>query len=154
MIIRYVDTTTEHLVGPRSSRGAIQPRARERPAPRGVMMHGSMDVKLPPCPECKSELTYEDRGALICPECGHEWSADAVPPGEASLEVRDAHGTPLHDGDTVMVIKDLKIKGSSSVVKIGTKVKNIRLVEGDHDIDCKIPGIGAMGLRSQFVKKV
>src|SRR5690606_33318150 len=113
-----------------------------------------MDEKLPPCPECKSQLTYEDRGALVCPECGHEWSAETAATGEVTLDVRDAHGTPLQDGDTVMVIKDLQVEGSSSAVKAGTKVKNIGLVEGDRDIDCEIPGIGAMGLKSQFVKKV
>ncbi len=109
---------------------------------------------LPPCPKCLSALTYEDRGLYVCPECAHEWSGEApVAAGDQARVVRDAHGTVLQDGDTVTVIKDLKIKGSSSVVKVGTKVKNIRLVEGDHDIDCKIPGIGAMGLKSEFVKK-
>jgi protein PhnA len=109
---------------------------------------------LPPCPKCHCEYSYEDGLLLICPECGHEWAKD----GEASnadtgLQVSDSNGAPLKDGDTVVVIKDLKVKGSSSTVKIGTKVKNIRLVEGDHDIDCKIPGIGAMKLKSEFVKK-
>jgi protein PhnA len=108
--------------------------------------------ELPPCPECGSTYTYEDGTHLVCPECGHEWSATATE-GETAREVRDANGNPLQDGDTVTVIKDLKVKGSSSVVKVGTKVKNIRLVDGDHDIDCKIPGIGAMGLKSEFVKK-
>ena len=107
---------------------------------------------LPACPECSSVYSYEDRDQWVCPECGHEWqpgqSAD-----EAAPIVTDAHGNPLADGDTVTVIKDLKVKGSSSVVKVGTKVKNIRLVDGDHDIDCKIDGIGAMKLKSQFVKK-
>ncbi len=107
---------------------------------------------LPPCPECESVLTYEDGAMLICPECGHEWTAaPAAPAGEKVI--RDSVGNPLADGDTVTVIKDLKVKGSSLVVKRGTKVKNIRLVEGDHDIDCKIDGIGAMGLKSEFVKK-
>lgn len=109
--------------------------------------------QLPPCPACASIYTYEDGPLLVCPECAHEWN-----PQEASSEdtkvITDAHGQPLADGDTVTVIKDLKIKGSSSVVKVGTKVKNIRLVEGDHDIDCKIDGIGAMKLKSEFVKKV
>lgn len=111
---------------------------------------------LPPCPQCQSPYTYEDRALLVCPACAHEWSAAAAPKGDDSDAkiIRDAHGTPLQDGDTVTVIKDLKIKGTSDVVKIGTKVKNIRLVDGDHDIDCKIPGIGAMGLKSEFVKKV
>ena len=108
---------------------------------------------LPPCPNCASTYAYESDALLICPECGHEWSASAeVAEGEAVI--RDAVGNVLQDGDTVTVIKDLKIKGTSQVVKVGTKVKNITLVDGDHDIDCKIPGIGAMGLKSQFVKKV
>lgn len=111
---------------------------------------------LPPCPKCNSPYTYEDGPLLICPECAHEWSpsAEAETNAEAVKIVRDANGTELKDGDTVTVIKDLKIKGSSDVVKVGTKVKGIRLVDGDHDIDCKIPGIGPMGLKSQFVKKV
>lgn len=111
--------------------------------------------KLPPCPACGSEFTYEDSGMFICPECAHEWSA-AETVGEASdiRIIKDANGNVLQDGDTVTVIKDLKVKGSSLVVKVGTKVKNIRLVEGDHDIDCRIDGIGAMKLKSEFVKKV
>lgn len=108
---------------------------------------------LPPCPSCDSSFTYEDRDHLVCPECGHEWQAGEVPVTETGLVVKDAHGTVLQDGDTVTVIKDLKIKGSSLVVKVGTRVRNIRLVEGDHDIDCKIEGIGAMQLKSEFVKK-
>ncbi len=109
---------------------------------------------LPNCPKCNSEYTYEDGNMYICPECGHEWSKDAT----ANIEnqgkvVTDANGNPLADGDTVTVIKDLKVKGSSAVIKVGTKVKNIRLVDGDHDIDCKIPGIGAMQLKSEFFKK-
>ncbi len=110
---------------------------------------------LPSCPKCHSELTYEDDTLFICPECAHEWpkAGDQSAPTEVR-EVRDAVGNILKDGDTVTVIKDLKVKGSSSVVKVGTKVKNIRLVEGDHDIDCKIDGIGSMGLKSIFVKKV
>jgi protein PhnA len=110
-------------------------------------------MSLPPCPQCNSTLTYEDGSLLVCPECGHEWSATEAAAAEAARVVRDAVGNVLQDGDTVTVIKDLKVKGSSSVVKVGTKVKNIRLVEGDHDIDCKIDGIGAMGLKSEFVKK-
>ncbi len=109
---------------------------------------------LPKCPKCNSEYTYEDGNMYVCPECAHEWSKDA--PAESREEkrvVKDAFGTVLNDGDSVTVVKDLKIKGSSSVVKVGTKVKNIRLVEGDHDIDCKIDGIGAMSLKSEFVKK-
>lgn len=110
---------------------------------------------LPPCPVCNSAYTYEDETQLICPECAHEWSADAATPEQSSTigEIRDSVGNVLSDGDAVTVIKDLKVKGSSSVVKVGTKVKNIRLVEGDHDIDCKIDGIGAMSLKSAFVKK-
>ena len=106
---------------------------------------------LPACPQCQSAYTYEDGTQLVCPECGHEWSPAQAP--EAARVVRDAVGNVLQDGDTVTVIKDLKIKGSSLVVKVGTKVKNIRLTDGDHDIDCKIDGIGAMGLKSEFVKK-
>ena len=109
--------------------------------------------QLPPCPQCGSEFTYEDGVQLVCPECGHEWSEAEQANVEAGKVVRDANGNELQDGDTVTVIKDLKVKGSSSVVKVGTKVKNIRLVEGDHDIDCKIDGIGAMKLKSEFVKK-
>jgi protein PhnA len=108
---------------------------------------------LPNCPKCQSEYTYEDGLMYICPECAHEWTTE----GDASEEqkvVKDANGNILNDGDTVSVIKDLKVKGSSSVIKIGTKVKNIRLVEGDHDIDCKIDGFGAMQLKSEFVKKI
>lgn len=110
---------------------------------------------LPPCPQCGSTLTYEDGANLVCPECAHEWPL-AAPADPATAErrvVRDAVGNELKDGDSVVVIKDLKVKGSSTVVKVGTKVKGIRLVEGDHDIDCRIEGIGAMGLKSQFVKK-
>ncbi len=107
---------------------------------------------LPNCPECDSAYAYEDRGQYICPECAHEWSLQAEE-AEAEKVIKDANGNVLNDGDSVTVIKDLKVKGSSSVVKVGTKVKNIRLVEGDHDIDCKIDGIGAMKLKSQFVKK-
>jgi len=109
---------------------------------------------LPKCPKCGSEYTYEDRGMYVCPECAHEWTKEAVAESaDQKRVVRDAHGNVLNDGDTITVIKDLKIKGSSSVVKVGTKAKNIRLVEGDHDIDCKIDGIGAMQLKSEFVKK-
>ena len=111
---------------------------------------------LPNCPECNSEYTYEDGNMLVCPECAHEWSKDDTGAAATSDEkvFRDANGNELQDGDTVTVIKDLKVKGSSLVVKVGTKVKNIRLVDGDHDIDCKIDGIGAMKLKSEFVKKV
>jgi protein PhnA len=109
---------------------------------------------LPNCPECGSQYTYDDGSLYVCPECAHEWSKDAELVGEDdAVVIKDANGNVLNDGDTVTVIKDLKVKGSSSVVKVGTKVKNIRLVDGDHDIDCKIDGIGAMKLKSQFVKK-
>lgn len=108
--------------------------------------------ELPPCPQCQSPYTYEDGALLICPECGHEWSAEMAEEGAPAYV--DANGNTLNDGDTVTLIKDLKIKGSSQVIKVGTKVKNIRLVEGDHDIDCKVDGVGAMKLKSEFVRKV
>jgi protein PhnA len=109
----------------------------------------------PPCPECASPLAYEDGAHFVCPECAHEWPQLAAAQAPEQIRVvRDAMGNELKDGDSVTVIKDLKVKGSSTVVKVGTKVKGIRLVEGDHDIDCRIEGIGAMGLKSQFVKKV
>lgn len=109
---------------------------------------------LPSCPKCNSEFTYEDGGAYICPECAHEWPAQATAPaGEEQKVYRDSAGNVLQDGDTVTVIKDLKLKGSGGVIKMGTKVKNIRLVDSDHDIDCKIDGFGAMSLKSEFVKK-
>ncbi len=109
---------------------------------------------LPECPECGSTYTYEDGDRYVCPECAHEWAKDALS-GNADQEplVRDAHGNVLNDGDTVTLIKDLKVKGTSMVLKVGTKVKNIRIVAGDHDIDCKIEGVGAMQLKSEFVKK-
>jgi protein PhnA len=110
---------------------------------------------LPPCPQCQSVFTYEDGNQYVCPECAHEWSQEAaVDSAEQARVWKDANGNVLQDGDSVTVIKDLKIKGSSSVVKVGTKVKNIRLIDGDHDIDCKIDGIGAMQLKSEFVKKL
>ena len=110
--------------------------------------------QLPPCPKCASTYTYEDGGQLVCPECAHEWTPGAAEePAEAARVVRDAVGNVLADGDSVTVIKDLKVKGSSLVIKVGTKVRSIRLVEGDHDIDCKIDGVGAMQLKSEFVKK-
>lgn len=112
-------------------------------------------MSLPPCPSCQSVYTYEDGPNLVCPECGHEWSAQAgSATGEAVRVWRDASGNTLQDGDTVTVIKDLKPKGSGGVIKQGTKVKNIRLVDADHDIDCKIEGFGAMSLKSEFVRKV
>ncbi len=110
---------------------------------------------LPPCPKCNSEYTYEDGDQLICPECAHEWKAgENADAGDDARVIKDSVGNLLQDGDTITVIKDLKVKGSSLVVKVGTKVKNIRLVDGDHDIDCKIDGIGAMKLKSEFVRKV
>jgi protein PhnA len=108
---------------------------------------------LPNCPKCGSEYTYIDGAMYICPECAHEWATNSETAGDDGLVVKDAYGNLLQDGDSVTVIKDLKVKGSSQVVKVGTKVKNIRLVDGDHDIDCKIDGIGAMQLKSEFVKK-
>ncbi|WP_136634499.1 zinc ribbon domain-containing protein YjdM [Pseudooceanicola onchidii] len=110
-----------------------------------------MTDSLPPCPDCASAFTYQMDALLVCPECGHEWSATEAADDEV---IRDSVGNVLTDGDTVTVIKDLKLKGTSQVVKVGTKVTNIRLVPGDHDIDCKIPGVGSIGLKSQFVKKV
>ena len=109
---------------------------------------------LAPCPKCKSEYTYHDGVQLVCLECGHEWPADGeADAAEDQRVIKDSVGNLLQDGDTVTVIKDLKLKGSSLVVKVGTKVRNIRLVDGDHDIDCKVDGIGQMGLKSEFVKK-
>lgn len=111
--------------------------------------------ELPRCPRCNSTYTYADGHMYVCPECAHEWAQDATPEASEQAKVwRDAVGNELADGDSVTVIKDLKVKGSSAVVKVGTKVKNIRLVDGDHDIDCRIEGIGPMGLKSEFVKKV
>ncbi|WP_313914017.1 zinc ribbon domain-containing protein YjdM [Tahibacter sp.] len=107
----------------------------------------------PPCPQCQSAYTYEDGGQYVCPECAHEWTAAAIETVDAARVVRDAYGNVLSDGDTITVIKDLKVRGSSSVVKVGTRVKGIRLTEGDHDIDCKIDGFGAMQLKSEFVRK-
>ncbi|NOT85090.1 MAG: alkylphosphonate utilization protein [Methylococcaceae bacterium] len=110
---------------------------------------------LPPCPACGSEFTYEDGSLYICPDCAHEWPQTGTSDDSGDTRIiKDANGNVLQDGDSVTVIKDLKVKGSSLVVKVGTKVKNIRLVEGDHDIDCKIDGIGAMKLKSEFVKKI
>lgn len=110
---------------------------------------------LPPCPKCNSEYTYQDGSLLICPECAHEWSPTAALSTDDTADdvIRDSAGNVLQDGDTITVIKDLKLKGSSKVIKMGTKVKNIRIVGGDHDIDCKVDGIGAMSLKSEFVKK-
>jgi len=109
---------------------------------------------LPPCPVCQSALTYSDGALLVCPECAHEWSPNEASVGQPEVpRVRDAYGNVLSDGDSVTLIKDLKVKGTSAVVKVGTKVRGIRLVEGDHNIDCRIEGIGEMGLKSEFVKK-
>ncbi len=109
---------------------------------------------IPNCPKCNSEYTYEDGTLFVCPECAYEWTAEASENTDDEKVIKDANGNILNDGDSITVIKDLKVKGSSLVVKIGTKVKNIRLVDGDHDIDCKIDGIGAMKLKSEFVKKI
>ena len=110
---------------------------------------------LPNCPKCKCDYTYEDRGMFICPECAHEWNADDTAKSmDDGLVVKDANGAILKDGDSVTIIKDLKVKGASSALKMGTKVKKIRLVEGDHNIDCQIDGFGAMKLKSEFVKKI
>ena len=108
---------------------------------------------LPNCPKCSSEYSYQDGAQYVCPECANEWSMDGSDDDTDSKKIRDSNGNLLQNGDTVTVIKDLKVKGSSLVVKVGTKVKGIRLVDGDHDIDCKIPGVGAMKLKSKFVKK-
>lgn len=110
-------------------------------------------MSLPPCPQCQSEYSWQDGDNLNCPECGHIWSPGEASANEDALVVRDANGNLLADGDAVTVVKDLKVKGSSSTLKIGTRVKSIRLVEGDHNIDCKIDGFGPMKLKSEFVKK-
>ena len=111
-------------------------------------------INLPNCPKCNSEYTYEDGSILICPECGYEWTLTSEDESNYDeLIVKDSNGNILKDGDSVSIIKDLKVKGSSAPLKQGTKVKNIKLVEGDHNIDCKIDGFGAMKLKSEFVKK-
>ncbi|MBK8726347.1 MAG: alkylphosphonate utilization protein [Holophagaceae bacterium] len=110
--------------------------------------------KSPNCPKCNSEYTYESEGMFVCPECGNEWAlVSESDHHEQEMIVRDANGNVLKDGDSVTLIKDLKVKGSPSPLKMGTKVKNIRIVDGDHNIDCKIDGFGAMSLKSEFVKK-
>lgn len=110
--------------------------------------------QLPHCPECNSEYTYEDGDLYICPECAHEWSKNVEAETEDSFTIRDANGNILQDGDSVTVIKDLKVKGASSDLKVGTKIKNIKLLnKPDHNIDCKIPGFGAMQVTASFVKK-
>jgi protein PhnA len=112
-------------------------------------------VALPNCPKCNSEYTYEDRGLFVCPECAHEWNLGVETENiEEEKVIKDANGNVLKNGDSVTIIKDLKVKGSSSSIKVGTKVKNIRLIDGDHNIDCKIDGFGAMELKSEFVKKI
>ena len=111
--------------------------------------------ELPKCPKCNSEYTYEDGNLFVCPECAYEWTSEGENENsEDNNIVKDANGNILNDGDSVTIIKDLKVKGASSPLKIGTKIKNIRLVEGDHNIDCKIDGFGAMKLKSEFVKKI
>ena len=110
-------------------------------------------TNIPQCPSCNSKYSYEDGEMYVCPECAHEWPKATAERVKAGCVVRDAIGNVLIDGDSVTVIKDLKIKGSSSVVKVGTKIRNIRIVSGNHNIDCKIDGIGAMQLKSEFVKK-
>lgn len=112
------------------------------------------DVSLPNCTKCNSPYTYQDGELYVCPECAHEWIEGEVPIEAGLLVVKDVNGNQLADGDAVSVIKDLRVKGSSSTLKMGTKVKNIRLVDGDHNIDCKIEGFGAMKLKSEFVKKI
>lgn len=112
-------------------------------------------LDMPNCPKCNSEYTYEDRSLFVCPECAHEWTLEVeTENSEEKNIVKDANGNVLKDGDSVAIIKDLKVKGSSSAIKIGTKIKNIRLIDGDHNIDCKIDGFGAMELKSEFVKKI
>lgn len=114
-----------------------------------------MTTALPACPQCQSPYTYEGGDQFVCPECAYEWSETLQESNvESAITAKDANGNVLVDGDAVTVIKDLKVKGSSSVLKQGTKVKSIRLVEGDHNIDCKIDGFGAMKLKSEFVKKL
>lgn len=110
-------------------------------------------AEFPPCPKCQSEYSYQNGSLLVCSECFYEWDPKETVAEEAGLKVLDSNGNELHDGDTVIVIKDLPVKGSPKPVKMGTKVKNIRLTDGDHNIDCKIEGFGAMGLKSEFVRK-
>jgi protein PhnA len=118
-----------------------------------LTLKGYNMTTLPKCPTCRSEYTYEDGENYVCPECAHEWPQTAAASATEVSVVRDAFGNELKAGDSITVIKDLKIKGSSAVVKTGVKIKIIRLVDGDHDIDCRIDGIGAMQLKSEFVKK-
>ncbi len=110
-------------------------------------------MNLPPCPQCGMEHTYSDTEFYICPDCAHEWSmTEEAAPAEVGLTAKDAHGTPLVDGDSVTVIKDLKVRGSSLVIKQGTMIKGIRIIDGDHDIDCKVNGT-SLQLKSEFMKK-
>lgn len=110
--------------------------------------------ELPPCTQCNSPYTYTDGDLYVCPECAHEWSSQTeTKTADQPASVKDSNGNDLIDGDTVSVIKDLKIRGTNSVVKVGTRVKNIRIVDGDHNIDCKVDGVGPMKLKSEFVKK-
>lgn len=110
---------------------------------------------LPNCPKCNSQYTYEDGNLIVCPECSYEWNLESGNETEEQKIVKDSNGNILNDGDTITIIKDLKVKGSSTPLKMGTRVKNIRLIEdGDHNIDCKIDGFGAMKLKSEFVKKI
>ena len=112
---------------------------------------------LPKCPKCASDSTYDDGSMFVCPDCGHEWAKTGAVETAANdddvLVVKDAYGTVLQDGDSITIVKDLKVKGASAPLKVGTRVKNIRLVDGDHNIDCKIDGFGQMSLKSEFVKK-
>ncbi len=110
-------------------------------------------AELAPCPECKSTYTYEMDNLLVCPECGYEWNPEDSGDVAGAAVVKDSNGNILSDGDSVIVIKNLPVKGSSQNIKAGTKVKNIKLVDGDHNIDCKIEGFGAMALKSEFVRK-
>ena len=110
-------------------------------------------AEFPPCPVCKSAFTYEMDALLVCPECGHEWNPAENKAAENTFVVKDCNGNMLQNGDTVVIIKNLPVKGASQSIKAGTKVKNIRLVDSDHNIDCKIDGFGAMSLKSEFVKK-
>ncbi|STY28492.1 alkylphosphonate uptake protein PhnA [Legionella wadsworthii] len=109
---------------------------------------------LPKCPKCSSEYTYEDGEMFVCPECAYEWTKEIGADNENITTYKDAYGNELNDGDSVTVIKDLKVKGTSLVIKVGTKVKNIKLISGDHNIDCRIDGVGSMKLKSEFVKKI
>lgn len=115
-----------------------------------------MSEEITPCPKCQCEYTYPMDHLMVCPECAYEWNPEETVTAvieDSGLIVKDANGNLLKDGDSVTIIKDLPVKGASKSIKVGTKVTNIRLVEGDHNIDCKVPGFGAMGLKSEFVKK-